>query len=82
MAYPFLKSITFDEFLQRLKKDFKCEIKEKFTSSTDTTYIIYRNFNKAVLSVESREDYLTWSQVRNVCVRLDIEKKSFGLSIE
>ena len=92
MAYPFVQLPTFDEFIGRLtSKEFGCTFEtvedpmmdgkgechsihflQRFVGGEKLTYAIY---------IEDFGDRLSFSLLRSICARLEIDAKAFGLEL-
>ena len=85
MAYPRAPQITWGEFLERLQplgvavnSDPACE-SLAWDARQETTFVLEKgNIHRAVPFC-SKDDFMTWSEIRSICDHFEIECAEFGL---
>jgi len=88
LAYPFIPLPSFDEFILKLKKKYKCEYKTFSIKLNGKTVKIeyfersyYKKKIKCVVSIENKNDIIPPTLLRSICNRLKIDPKDFGLHL-
>lgn len=89
MPYPFLRSLTFEEFKNRLEDEFDCEFDDLKVQHSDGESYPVRYFQRkvddkiirCVVSFTGDEEIVSPSLVRSICNNLKIDTSAFGLNL-
>jgi len=76
MSYPLTKPPTFEEFLNKLNKNYECSI-----TKTRIPDILKIQLNSKFITLKSRnkDDFIEWNIIHYVCENLNLPKEDFGL---
>lgn len=88
MAYPFTQIPTFLELKDRLVSEYDCaisELEEQVNGDDHTIFYVERSINgttkKCVIDKLDDSERITYSVIRTICTRLDIDPSDFGLPL-